>query len=192
MGNALILYRSKGGSTARYAQALARMTGGRALLAAQADGALLASAEQIVFASWMRAGALAGIGYLRRHAAQLRGKQLTLMAVGLSPQLDTAAWEDSIRRSLPDFPLEEIRTFYLRGAYSPAQRGPLTRGLLAAMGKTLQHKPDASAQELALAHDLLDGGDHVQEDALAAIALYLTGRPAIRPSIQASQASSTR
>ena len=152
MGKALILYRSKGGSTARYAQALARMTGGRALPAAQADGALLVSAEQIVFASWMRAGALAGIGYLRRHAAQLRGKRLTLMAVGLSPRLDTAAWEVSIRRSLPDFPLEEIR-----------------------MGKTLQRKPDASAQELALAHDLLYGGDHVQEDALAAIALYLTG-----------------
>ncbi len=174
MGKILILYQSKGGSTARYAQALARMTGGLAVPTRQADGALLASAEQIVFASWMRAGTLVGSGFLRRHADALRGKRLTMMAVGLAPRLDAAAWEAFLRRALPGDLPESPRTFYLRGAYDPAGRGPLTRRLLAAMGKSLQHKPDATAQELALAHDLLHGGDHVREDALAAIALYLT------------------
>lgn len=175
MGKTLILYQSKGGSTARYAQALARMTGGRALPAAQADAALLASAERIVFASWMRAGALSGSGFLRRHARQLRGKNLTLMAVGLAPRLDAAAWDAFLRRALPDFLREGTRTFYLRGAYDPARCGALTRRLLASMGKALKRKPSASAEELALAHDLLHGADHVQEDALAAIALYLAG-----------------
>lgn len=175
MEKTLILYRSKGGSTARYAQALARMIGGRALPASQADDGLLARADGIVFASWMRAGSLVGSGFLRRHAKALRGKRLALMVVGLAPRLDPDSWEAFSRRALPDFLRSDARVFYLRGAYAPARQGALTRRFLTSMGRALTRKPDASADELALAHDLLQGADHVREDALSAIALYLAG-----------------
>ncbi len=164
----LIVYCSAGGATRRYAEMLARQTGGTAIPVAQADENALRSADRVVFATHLRAGQPASFRFVNRHWPLLREKRCVLLVVGLSPSLTASGWDAFAARGLTGEQRRELRVFYLRGAYDPQAHGPMTRLLMRFMASAL-----ARQGEKDMARAMKEGADYVSADALSALVDYL-------------------
>ena len=93
MDRGIILYRSKYGATARYAEWLAEETGFDILRTKEASAEKLGSYDTIVLGGGIYASGIAGIGFLRKNRKQLQGKRLAVFCVGASPYEEKAFQE---------------------------------------------------------------------------------------------------
>ena len=85
MEKGIILYRSKYGATAKYAEWLAEETGFDLMQTKEASVEKLRRYDTIVLGGGIYASGIAGIGFLRKHLKQLQGKRLAVFCVGASP-----------------------------------------------------------------------------------------------------------
>lgn len=173
MSAPLIVYNSRGGSTRRYALMLASATGGTAVPMKEVRPAQMQAADTVVFASWLMAGSLQGGGFLKRHWRILREKRTALAVVGLGRTLDEKLWDEYAARAFTREMREGLRVFYLRGAYSPAERSAIVRRLMNGVAGALEKKASPTPDDLALARDMRQGCDYVSLDALSALISYL-------------------
>ena len=68
---------------------------------------------------------------------------------------------------------EQLRVFYLRGAYDPKSANVVVRKIMGMIGDSLLKMPDPSEDDRALARGMHEGCDYVRQDALAALEAYL-------------------
>ena len=120
MGKGIILYRSRYGATAKYAEWLAEETCFDIMQTREASIEKLHRYDTIVLGGGVYASGIAGIGFLRKNLKQLQGKRLAVFCVGASPY-EEKAFEELYAHNFKDG-LKGIPCFYCRGAWNEAER----------------------------------------------------------------------
>ena len=138
MDRGIILYRSKYGATARYAEWLAEETGFDILRTNEASAEKLGSYDTIVLGGGIYASGIAGIGFLRKNRKQLQGKRLAVFCVGASPY-EEKAFQELYARNFKDG-LKGIPCFYCRGAWNEAAMSMPDRTLCHFLLKSVEKK----------------------------------------------------
>lgn len=157
-----IVYHSGTGHTARYAEALSKLSG---LPAYPVEKALkeLAADTRIFYMTWVKAGSLVKIGKI--------SEQFLICGIG-AVALNTGAGQDldlRIRTGLaPDFPL-----FMLPGGYDPAKVPWLDRKLMELLlwklNRDIRNKIRPTERDLAMQEVLTNGGDYYEAQVLEPI-----------------------
>ena len=115
MTNGLILYRSKYGATEKYAHWLKEATGFTCIDTKKADAKTAQKYDTIVLMGGVYAGGVAGLDFLKKNIAALKGKRIYLFAVGASPYDEKAVAEGMSRCLKGD--LAGLPCFYGRGMW---------------------------------------------------------------------------
>ena len=137
----IILYKSKYGSTLKYAQWLADETGAEVAEIGTLGVTQLAPYERIIVGGSVFASGIRGIKWLKKNYPQLHGKKLAIFAVGASP-----AEEDNIallRQHSLEPELAELPLFYLRGRLDVERMTWPDRKLCGMLKTQLAKKPES-------------------------------------------------
>lgn len=146
----LVLYRSKYGSTARYAHWLAEALQGEAVDAGQNRKLDLAPYAAIIYGGGVYAGGILGFHKIKP-ALQQSKKPVFLFAVGATQPCPEVM--ETLRDRIKP---EEVpaRLFYLRGAFDMAKMHAADRMMIRILQKSLSKKPRETLEPWA--RDMLD------------------------------------
>ena len=140
----LILYRSKYGSSAKYA----RMLGEELNCPIQELGKRLPHLSeygQTVFVGGIYAGGVSGLNVLRKGQSVWQGKKLALLAVGASPYSEEGLVQLKARHCTGV--LAGVPLFYARGAWDEAKMDRKDRFLCSLLQKAVAKKPPEECEE---------------------------------------------
>ena len=93
MKNILIIYKSKYGAAREYAQLLGKALNTAPVSIDQAKSQMIISADTVILCGGIYASSIAGLSFLKKNAALLKGKQTAVFAVGASPY-DRRSWKN--------------------------------------------------------------------------------------------------
>lgn len=116
MKEGIILYKSKYGSTKKYAEWLARECGFDLTEVAKAKIKDVSRYKNVVLCGAIYASGIAGLSYLKKHYKVLADKNIAVFCVGASP-FDKKALAAIKARNFKDG-LEGLPLFYGRGAWN--------------------------------------------------------------------------
>lgn len=140
MGKTAVVYKSKYGTTKRYAEWIAEDTGADLFECSKISADALKSYDSIVYGGGLYAGGIIGFSLIKKGYEKLRDKNIIVFAVGASTQAKKAE-EEVIKRNFTDEMRDEVQFFFLRGGYNYADMKPLDRLLMFILKKTIEKKP---------------------------------------------------
>ncbi|MBQ8150648.1 MAG: flavodoxin [Clostridia bacterium] len=118
MNNGLILFQSKYGAARKYAEWLKEATGFDCMETKKASLTDVQPYETIVLMGGVYASGVAGLGFLRKHIAALKGKRIFIFATGASPYDEEAIRQAKAHNLKGD--LAGLPFFYGQGAWNMA------------------------------------------------------------------------
>ncbi len=117
MNKTAVVYSTKQGSTARYAQWVAEACGADLISAAQADPDKLFDYDTVVYGGGVYAGAIYGISLIKNNLKRFREEsRLFVFTVGLTQPGDTVAFEQVLVRNFTQQERERLRFYHFPGA----------------------------------------------------------------------------
>lgn len=116
---ALILYKSKYGSTKKYAEMLQSRLNCDIFNLDNSQNLNFKNYDTIIFAGAIYASGIAGINSLRKNYEELKDKKLAILCVGASPYEEKALEEIKIKNLKSD--LIHIPLYYARGAWDESK-----------------------------------------------------------------------
>lgn len=138
MSELLVLYKSKYGSTKKYAQWIREETGCDVFPVEAYKNGDFSGYTTVIFAGGVYAGSIAGLSTLKRNLRRLSGKYVAVLAVGATP-FDEKSFEQLKTQNLRGLPAG-TPVFYARGAYDEKRMSLKDRTLCRMLKKSLAGK----------------------------------------------------
>lgn len=113
--NGIILYKSRYGTTKKYAQWLSEETGFEMLETSKAKISDVRKYDIIVLGGGIYASGIAGIDFLRKNIEQLCDKKIIVFCVGASPY-EEKTFDEIRNRNMKD-KLSSVPCYYCRGGW---------------------------------------------------------------------------
>lgn len=134
----IILYKSKYGSTKKYAGWLADETGFELVETDKADIRRVCQYDTIILGGGVYASGIAGISFLKKNWERLKDKKVMVFVCGASPY-EAHAFDTVIKHNVSD-ELLDIPFFYCRGAFDMSAMTFKDRTLCKLLRKALAKK----------------------------------------------------
>lgn len=122
----VVIYKSKYGSTKKYAQWLAVALDADILEAQKISAKDIAPYDNILYGGYLYAGSISGVKLLTSNMDKLRGKRIIVFAVGCAPERKENN-RHIISKNFSGNRRENISFFYLRGAFNYQELGLLDK-----------------------------------------------------------------
>jgi len=142
MEKIVIMYQSKYGATKKYAQWLSEELGCDLMETKTATIEEIVKYDVIILGGGIYATGVAGISFLKKHYAKLKGKKVIVFAVGASPYNEKAVEEIKGRNLKGE--LSQIPCFYCRGAWNEDDMSWKDRTLCNMLKKSVAKKDAAN------------------------------------------------
>lgn len=141
MKKGIILFKSKYGAAEKYAYWLAELTGYDCVKLSETAMREAAGYETIVLCGGIYASGIAGLSFLKKHIAGLRGRKTAVFCVGASPYDEKAFQEIKLHNMKNE--LSGIPLFYGRGIWVESKMTFKDRTLCRMLQKALAKKDPA-------------------------------------------------
>ena len=138
----VILYHSRTGFTRQYAIWLSEELHCPALPYRERNHINLHQYDTLLFGSWLRAGRIMGLGWLKKYLA--RGGSAVLFVTGAAPC--SPGQMEAIRKNFTAKERENLRSFYLPGGLNYGAMAPVDRAMLAAYRAMLKAKEGSGSE----------------------------------------------
>lgn len=139
MKRTIIIYHSKTGFSARYANWLSDALDCRALPFREKKSVHLADYDTIILAGGLYAGQMSGLKWLKNQLPVLNGKRIAAVAVGCAP-VGYPGQAESMAQLFGGTP--QICGFYCQGGLDYEHMGAVDRTMMAALRAVLKKKKD--------------------------------------------------
>ncbi len=138
MSKGIILFQSKYGATAKYANWLQEATGFDLVETKRADINALQSYDTVVLGGGVYASGILGFSFLKKNIDRLQGKKIAVFSVCASPYDENAM--NQIRELHFKDKLSDIPLFHCRGAWDPENMSFTDRTLCKLLQKAVAKK----------------------------------------------------
>lgn len=145
MNKIAVVYKSKYGSTKRYAQILQNHLEADVIESKDAKIAQLSKYDVLVFAGGIMASGIAGLSFLKKNYEALRDKRIYLLGVGASKPREAILEEMSKRNLKGD--LEGLPLFYARGKWDVEELNFVDKKMCKMLYKGLSKKAENELNE---------------------------------------------
>ena len=112
----IVIYKSKYGSTKKYAEWISERTGFDCVESGKINAKQLADYDTVIFGGGIYASGIAGISFLKKNIVALNGKKVIAFCCGASPYDET--FLNEIRNMNLKDELASVPLYYCRGACS--------------------------------------------------------------------------
>lgn len=164
-----VIYKSKYGSTKKYAEWLAEELGADLIERRKADAATLKNYDVVVYGGGLYVGSIAGVDLVAKNPC----KNLVVFTVGFENP-ETKDFSEVLSKDFSPDALKSIKTFHLRGSIDYESMSLLHKGMMAGLRKLILGKK--GREELA-------GDDQMVLDTYGG-SFDLTDRAAINPIVE--------
>lgn len=168
-----IIYKSKYGSTRKYALWLAESLKADLIEREDVTEEVIDRYDKIIYGGGVYAGNILGFNSLLKKFHNIKNKDLTVFAVGASPEGDEA--NRCISEVLKKCDLADIKYFYLRGALDEKQMSFLDKTLMKMLRKSISKKSLEEMQEYekALVENAGETVDFTDKESINEIVQYI-------------------
>ena len=167
-----VIYKSKYGTTKRYAEWIADALGATLLDAKAVQPGSLADYDTVVYGGWLIAGTISGIKLVTANPC----KNLVVFSVGLAdPALMDYSAAD--QKNIPAELQEKTKVFHLRGGIDYAKLGLLQKGMMSMVKNSAQKKPEAERdpEERAILETYGKQADFTSKEAVEPLIAWVKG-----------------
>ncbi|MGI5891537.1 MAG: flavodoxin domain-containing protein [Bacillota bacterium] len=148
MINAIVVYKSKYGSSEKYARWIAERLDCKLVEGSQARIEDLLSYDTIIFGAGLYACSINGIGLITKNFSQLRDKQLLVYTVGLADPEKDAQYRVVGQKNFTSEMLERIKLFHFRGAINYKELSFIHRIMMAMMKNIVRKKKNLGQDDI--------------------------------------------
>lgn len=175
MSKTLLLYKSKYGSSKKYAMWLQEELNGDIINLKEKECKSFEIYDTIILVGGIYASGVSGMKYLKSNLSKLEDKKVVILAVGASPY-DKNNLNHLIEQNLKDLNVE-IPIFYARGAYDESTMTFVDRKLCKMLKKMVAKKGVSEMEpwEAALMESIGKTNDWTSKENLEEILTYLRG-----------------
>lgn len=134
----IVIYKSKTGFTARYAQWISEALGCGRLAYKDRNKVSLSDYDTVIFGSSLRAGIIGGLGWLKKRLPELSGKKVAVFVTGAG---EAGAQQDAVlRKNLSGGEWAQVKAFYMQSGLSYEHMGALDRTMMSTFKKMMKKK----------------------------------------------------
>lgn len=171
----MVVYKSKYGSTKKYAEWLSGSLNADVFEIGKISVEKMQGYDTIVYAGGLYAGGIAGISKLKNNYNKLSDKNVVVIAVGSSPFSEEIPVV--LRKKNFTAEMENVKCFYLRGAYNYPRMNMLHKMMMNMMGRILKKKGDnLTPDEKGLLSMIHGTDDWTSEENLKPIINYINSK----------------
>ncbi len=170
----LVVYRSKTGFTAQYAQWLAQDLGCTCVPYEKRKAVGLYGYDAVAFGGSMHAGLILGAKWFFRQVPKLEGKRLALFFTGAMPP-DPKAIETAVMQNIPPEERKRVPAFYLWGGLAYEKMGFGDRAMMAVFRKMLGAKKNPTPEEREAMKGVASSFNMAKRENLRELEAYLRG-----------------
>lgn len=149
MKDTIVVYRSKYGSTKRYADWIADSLEADILDASKADLEKLKEYNTIIYGGGLYASGILGISLITKNFEELKNKKLIVFTVGLADPQNEEQFKRIISKNFNDEMQKSIRIFHLRGAINYKNLGFLHKSMMAMLKSKVEKISEKDRDEEA-------------------------------------------
>jgi menaquinone-dependent protoporphyrinogen IX oxidase len=117
-GNSVVVYKSKYGSTKRYAQWIADELNADIFDVSEFKPSMLNGYATALFGSSVHIGKIKGIDFVEKNWSAFRNKRMAIFTTNGAPSTDKPKFQEPFKACLPAEICENVRYFPLPGAYN--------------------------------------------------------------------------
>jgi menaquinone-dependent protoporphyrinogen IX oxidase len=139
MGDVVVIYKSKYGTTEKYAKWIAEDTGADLFKAGQINADKLKDYNIIVYCGGLYAGGMLGFSFIKKNYELIKDKNLIVAAVGATLKKEDAAGEVKAQNLTPEM-MNHVQFFLLRGGLNYKKMNVLDRFLMYLLVKSIKKK----------------------------------------------------
>lgn len=152
---AIVIYHSRTGFTRRYAEWIAEAAGCQAVSYEKRGEIKLDAYDAILFGSWVHAGKIRRLDWLKRQLPGLKGRRVIVFAVGAMPMGDGQDAGKMFEQNFSEEERAQVRCFYLQGGLNYERMGTMDRMMMAMFRKMLARQPESAqmANQIAKSYD---------------------------------------
>ena len=172
--NAIVIYKSKYGSTKAYAQWIAEELGCEAVEAKRVKAAELSAYDTIVYGGGLYAEMIAGASLITKNFDALKDKKLVVFTTGLTP-LDCREYYDKmvLEKNFKPHMTEKIKVFNFMGKMIIEELTLPHKAAIIALKKIMSGKQNPSEMEKLLIKLCDESGDFTDRAAIADLVAYI-------------------
>lgn len=148
---AIVIYKSKYGSTKAYAQKIAQCLGCEAVDAKSVKAKELADYDTIIYGGGLYAEIIGGVSLITKNYDMLSGKKLAVFTTGLTPTDCREYYDDMVAsKNFKPHMLEKIRIFNFPGKMIMGELTAVHRAAIKTLKKIMSAKENPTEMETML------------------------------------------
>lgn len=147
MENAVVVYKSKYGTTKKYAQWLAEELSCDLFDVSEIKADKLVQYDCIVFGGGLYASGISGISLITSNFDKLKGKKIAVFTVGLADPNRKEQFGTILQKNFSEEMRREIHIFHLRGGINYKKLGFVHNAMMAMLIKIVGKKPQSERTE---------------------------------------------
>ena len=174
--NAIVIYKSKYGSTKAYAEWIAEELDCAAVDAKRVKAEALVQYDTIIYGGGLYAEMIAGANLITKNFEKLQDKKLVVYTTGLTP-LDCRDYYDKmvIEKNFKPYMMEKIKVFNFMGKMILEELSLPHKAAIVALKKLMSGKENPSEMEKLLIRLCDESGDFTDRAAIAELICYVKG-----------------
>jgi len=172
--NAIVIYKSKYGSTKAYAQWIAEALSCQAVDVKQLKIDDLKDYDTIVYGGGLYAEVIAGVSFITKNLEKLKGKKLAVFSTGITP-LDCREYYDKLvlEKNFKGDSLSYIKVFNFLGKMILSELSLPHKTAIKALKKLMSGKENPTEMEKLLVELCDADGDFTDRDAIWDLVAYI-------------------
>ncbi len=174
--NAIVVYKTKYGSTKTYAEWIAEELSCEAVDAKNINAQKLSEYDTIIYGGGLYAEVINGVSLITKNLDKLKDKKIAVYTTGITP-LDCRAYYDTyvIEKNFKGGVPENVRLFNFLGKMKMDELSLVHRTALKSLKKIMQGKKNPSEMEKMLIELCDADGDFSNREDIAELVNYIKG-----------------
>ncbi|MDD3839114.1 MAG: flavodoxin domain-containing protein [Clostridia bacterium] len=140
MEKAAVIYRSKYGSTKKYAEWIAKEIDSDLFECSQINAQALSSYNTIIYGGGLYASGINGISFITKNFKKIRDKNIIVFTVGLASTDDKSIFQPIIEKNFTSEMRSNMKFFHLRGAIDYKRLNFIHKIMMAMLKKMISNK----------------------------------------------------
>lgn len=137
MNNTVVIYKSRYGSTKKYAQWISETLNADIFESSKIKSSGLEKYKTIIYGGGLYASGIAGFSLIRKTFNKLKGKNIILFTVGLANPDNKEQFTPILNKNLSEEMKSKIKVFHFRGAIDYKKLNFIHKSMMAMLKKSL-------------------------------------------------------
>ncbi len=157
MGKKIVVYKSRYGSTKKYAEWISQQLEADLFEVDDIERDKLKDYNTIIYGGGLYASGISGISVITKNFEDLKEKNIIVFTVGLAATEDKSIFDPIINKNFPEENMRNsIRFFHFRGGMDYSRLNIMHKAMMAMMKKSVEKK-ETKTEEDKLMHETYGG-----------------------------------